>query len=58
MATNTGEMRRVDAVKGRGQMLNPLTGRYVKIDTETGRIIDSKKSPGPYKGIRDLTKAK
>lgn len=44
--------------KSRAQMLNPLTGRYVKIDTDTGRIIDTKKSPGPYKGIRDLTRSK
>ncbi len=58
MATNTGDAHRVGAVKERAQVKNPLTGRYVKIDTNTGRIIANKKTDGPYKGIRDLTKAK
>lgn len=49
---------RTPTTKGRAQMLNPLTGRYVKIDTDTGRIIDTKKSPGPYKGIRVLNRSK
>jgi len=40
------------AVSNRIQALNPVTKRYVKIDTERGRIIDQKKSPGPYKSIR------
>jgi hypothetical protein len=30
---------------------NPVTQQWVKLDTKTGRIVDSKKSPGPYKGI-------
>ena len=51
MAKNTGENHRSGAVKGRVQVLNPTTGRYVKMDTRTGRIIDQKKSSGPYKGI-------
>lgn len=42
-------------VKGRVQALNPATQRYVKIDTDTGRIIDHKRTPGPYKGIREVT---
>lgn len=58
MATNSGEAHRLGAVKGRAQIKNPVTGRYVKIDTDTGRIIANKKTGGPYKGIRDLTKAK
>ncbi len=33
------------------QVKNPKTDRYVKIDREKGRIIDHKKSEGPYKGI-------
>ena len=55
MSKNTGNSSRVGAVKERAQAKNPVTDRYVKIDTSTGRILDQKKSPGPYKGIRDLT---
>jgi hypothetical protein len=33
------------------QTKNPKTGRYVKIDRSAGRIIDTKKSPGPYKSV-------
>jgi hypothetical protein len=40
------------AISNRVQVLNPVTKRYVKIDTERGRIVDHKKSPGPYKNIR------
>jgi hypothetical protein len=53
---NTGQDRRVGAVKERAQLKNPITERYVKIDTSTGRILEQKKTPGPYKGIKDLTK--
>jgi len=40
------------AISKRVQVLNPVTKRYVKIDTDRGRIIEHKKSPGPYKSIR------
>jgi len=40
------------AVSKRIQVLNPVTKRYVKIDTERGRIVDHKRSPGPYKNVR------
>ena len=40
------------AITNRAQALNPVTKRYVKIDTARGRIIEHKKSPGPYKNIR------
>lgn len=33
------------------QVKNPRTGRYVKIDRTQGKIIDHKKSEGPYEGI-------
>jgi len=33
------------------QSKNPKTGRYVKIDRQKGKIIASKKSPGPYQGV-------
>lgn len=52
MAKNTGENTRKGAVKERVQAFNPVTQRYVKIDTNTGRIIDHKKTEGPYKGVR------
>ena len=52
MATNTDDGHRVGAVRDRVQVLNPITKRWVKLDTRTGRIIDHKKTPGPYKGVR------
>jgi len=52
MATNTNKDHRDGAVKNRVQVLNPATGKWVKLDTKTGRIMDQKKTPGPYKGIR------
>jgi hypothetical protein len=55
VAKNTGSGSRKGAVKDRVQALNPVTKRYVKIDTDTGRIIAHKKSAGPYKGIREAT---
>jgi len=58
MATNRGDGGRVGAVKERVQALNPVTQRYVKIDTNTGRIVEHKKSPGPYKGIREVSSSK
>jgi hypothetical protein len=54
VAKNTGEGGRKGAIKARVQALNPVTKRYVKIDTDTGRIIDHKRTAGPYKGIREV----
>ncbi len=34
------------------QALNPITRRWVKLDTFTASIVAHKKSPGPYKGIQ------
>ena len=56
MAKNTGQGSRQGMVKDRVQILNPMTGRYMRIDLRTGRIIDSKETKGPYKGIRDITR--
>lgn len=53
MATNTKNGRK-GAVKNRVQVKNPLTERWVKLDTKTGRIVDHKKTPGPYKGVRKM----
>lgn len=33
------------------QVKNPKSGRYVKIDRGAGRILDHKKTEGPYKNI-------
>ncbi len=54
MAKNNGSGSRKGAIKERVQALNPVTKRYVKIDTSTGRIIDHKKTAGPYKGVREV----
>lgn len=43
---------RTGQVKSRVQVKNPVTKRWVKIDTNSGRIVDHKKTPGPYKGVR------
>ena len=59
MGKNTGTSQlELGAVKERAQAKNPITDRYVKIDTSTGRIIDQKKTPGPYKGVKDITRKK
>ena len=55
VAKNTGDGYRRGMTKSRAQLLNPVTGRYVKIDTQTGRVIDEKRTDGPYKGIRDVS---
>jgi hypothetical protein len=33
------------------QVKNPRSGRYVKIDRSEGKILDYKKSEGPYKNV-------
>jgi len=33
------------------QIKNPKSGHYVKIDRKAGKIVDHKKSNGPYKNI-------
>jgi len=52
MATNTDKSYRVGSVKNRIQIQNPVTKQWIKIDTKNGKIVDSKKTPGPYKGVR------
>jgi hypothetical protein len=46
------------AKKGIGQTKNPRTGKYVKIDRGKGKILKTKKSPGPYKNIPVIRKKK
>lgn len=54
MATNppSGDGHRNGAVRGRSQVYNPKTGRYIKRDTETGRFLDVKQDGMPFKGVR------
>lgn len=55
MGANTNEGYRVGAVKDRSQIYNPLTQKYVKRDTTTGKFLSS--SDTKYKGIK-LEKSK
>ena len=33
------------------QIKNPKTGRYVLVDRDEGRIVESREEPGPYPGV-------
>ena len=50
MGGNTGNGHRQGQVKDRKQVYNPKTGQYVKLNTQTGKIMSSKVTP--YKGVR------
>lgn len=54
MAKNppAGDGHRHGAVRKRSQVFNPKTERWVKRDTNTGRFIDQKSDPKPFKGVR------
>lgn len=54
MATNnpTGDNHRKGMVRKRSQVQNPLTGQWVKRDTETGRFMDVKSDGTKFKGVR------
>ena len=54
MAKNkqAGDDRRVGAVKARSQIKNPVTGTWTKRDNKTGKFIDVKADPKPFKGVR------
>jgi hypothetical protein len=52
MSTNTEKGYRQGAIRERVQVQNPVTKRWVKIDQRSGRIVDVKKSPGPFKGVK------
>ena len=40
------------AVRGRSQVKNRKTGRWVKHDLESGRFMDQKSDRAPFKGVR------
>lgn len=54
MATNNppGDGHRNGAVRKRDQILNPKTGIWTKIDSDTGKFMDGKKDGTPFKGVR------
>lgn len=54
MGRNTGEEHRIGAVVNRIQYYNPKTKMYVKMNTETNKIMSCSKNP--YKGIRNGNK--
>lgn len=50
MAGNSGN-HRDGAVKGRTQVYNSTTDRYVKRDTATGQFMDVKSDGSKFKGV-------
>jgi hypothetical protein len=59
MAKNktVGDDRRVGAVKRRSQIKNKLTGTWTKRDEKSGKFMDVKADPKPFKGVRKPKKA-
>jgi hypothetical protein len=49
MAKNTGSGSRRGAVRGRSQTKSP--SGWVKRNTSTGRFMDKKSNPKPFKGV-------
>ncbi|HKB96755.1 MAG TPA: hypothetical protein VKB94_07875 [Rhizomicrobium sp.] len=54
MATNPpkGDGHRNGAVRDRSQVYNPQNERWTKRDSDSGRFMDQKADPDPFKGIR------
>lgn len=52
MARNTGENHRKGAIRSRSQVINPVTGQWVKFDEKTGKIL-ANKDGSPFKGVRE-----
>jgi hypothetical protein len=53
MATkNPDGSGRRGAIRERSQFYNPQIERWVKRDTNTGKIMDVKQDPHPFKGVR------
>ena len=48
----SGSDRRVGAVKGRSQIKNTLTGTWTRRDDKSGKFMDVKADPKPFKGVR------
>jgi len=47
-----GDGHRHGAVKGRSQVYNPNSARWIKRDTGTGKFMDQKVDCKPFKGVR------
>jgi hypothetical protein len=47
-----GDDKRIGAVKGRSQIKNEVTGTWTKRDDKTGKFMDVKADPKPFKGVR------
>ena len=47
-----GDDRRTGAVKARSQIKNPVTGTWTKRDDKSGKFMDVKADPKPFKGVR------
>lgn len=47
-----GDNRRAGAVKKRSQIPNKLTGTWTKKDAKSGKFMDVKADPKPFKGVR------
>jgi len=43
---------RVGAVSDQSQIQNPKTGLWAKRDSSSGRFMATKRSGGPFKGVR------
>jgi hypothetical protein len=54
MAKNktVGDDHRFGAVKRRSQIKNKLTGTWTKRDETSGKFMDVKADPKPFKGVR------
>lgn len=51
---NSGKLK--GQIKNRAQIKNPLTGRWIKLDTKHGGIVGQKSTKGPYKNIKKIKK--
>jgi hypothetical protein len=47
-----GDDKRVGAVKARSQVKNEVTGTWTKRDDKSGKFMDVKADPKPFKGVR------
>jgi hypothetical protein len=47
-----GDNRRAGAVKKRSQIKNKVTGTWTKRDAGSGKFMDVKADPKPFKGVR------
>jgi len=54
MGRNTGNGTRIGLIKSRKQAYNPRTKQYIKINTDTGKIMGS--SSNKFKSIRVVKK--